>query len=825
MERIPTDKRTAAWPAWILFAVLAAVMLAPWFRNRAYVCSFYDYGAIVGGVGRLLDGQRPYVDFVTPMQAGVFLMNMGAEKIGGGTFQGMTWGAAISGLLVLAALFGMLACRWPLRAAAIVAGGLVCAIMTQHTLFWYNPWGVALVTVVAWAGAVAPVLRRESWSWHALAGAALFLGGMNKINMQLMALGLGAAWAARAVLTGRAGWRRATMTLIFYFACAGLAVLVEMAWTGASFATWWHNVIALPFSIRAAMLGQSFSLRFLKEPPHNYYGPLPLPQLVPLGLLATALTLGAILRHTWRQKGWVEKILPVGCSAVALLGGAVLLMTNMDIIYIGLAGWLALLVALWLGYELPARGRWFYGGLVLPVVLTGCLGWHSAWLGQRSQFGHSPAPRAAYVDAGGFDAEFSYFRGTKIPPELADSFRRLAAWRRNLPMEWRNAIFFGTGTECLAHIWPSMHLPGLSAYIVSGNMGKEEEERMVHGLRTGLFKALTVLQWADYWPNAASTRMRHAYDKQPIGFDFFVYSLPSDPCVSIHPVQFVRDFGGNADSRRILSDGDYYESSPGQFFLGFMAGRGEMHLNYPTNRLRGEVVLRRAADAPKGHLAADFGVYTMAGGNRYERWRSRVELPAGQDEVRATYEVDSSHLPTAFTVEIPSEFAGQAKAGWRLPRIEHVQSKGPDAPEWFYRGEAAVVALDETALGRLLPGEWRPTQAWLRGGRVTADGIELSPGGELWLRVKGIVTKMTGHVELAVPGPWTGDLPVLRSMWYAGCRLEVFTDDVVRREDGRMEFVTWCAEPDGWLVIGLEPAAKAPPVKVRVHAVQTAPWP
>lgn len=825
MESIPVSKKPATWPAWLLVALLAALMLAPWARNRAYVGSFYDYGAIMGGVGRLTDGQKPYVDFVTPMQAGVFLFNAWAEKIGG-TFQGMTWGAAISGILALAALFGMLSRRWPLPAAALVAGGLVCATMTQHTLFWYNPWGVTLVTIVAWAGAVAPVLRRESWPWHALAGAALFLGGMNKINMQLMALGLGAAWAARAALTGRSGWGRAAATLLAYAACAGLAVLVEMAWTGASFAIWWHNVIALPVAMRADMLGQSFSLRFLSEPPHNYYGSLPLPQLVPLGLLATALTLVAILRRTWRAAGWVEKILPVGCAAVALLGSAVLLMTNMDIVYIGLGGWLALLVALWLGYGLPARGGWFYGGLVLPVIVVGGLGWHSAWMGQRSQFGHSSAPRVAYVDGVEIDPEFAYFRGTKMPPELADSFQQLAVWRRSLAPERRTAIFFGTGTECLARIWPAMHLPGMSAFIVSGNMGREEEARLHAGIRTGVFKEITILQWADYWPDAAITRLRYAYDKRSVGFDFYVYSLPSDPWLSIHPVQFVRTFGGNADARRILSDAEYLELPLGQKFLGVTAGRGEMLLNFPTNRLRGEVVVRRVAGAPRAPLAADFGIYAKAdGAGHFERWRARVELPADQEQVLVNYEIDSSSLPTVFTVEVPPEFAGKVGAGWRLPRIEHVNAEGPDAPEWFYRGEAAVMMLNEEALGRLLPGEWRPSQAWLRGGRVTDDGIELSPGGELWLRVAGIVKEMTGHVELAVPAPWTGELPVLRSMWFAGCRLEVYVDEAVRREDGRMEFITWCAEPGGWLVIGLEPTAKAPPVRVRVHAVEAAPWP
>jgi hypothetical protein len=462
--------------------------------------------------------------------------------------------------------------------------------------------------------------------------------------------------------------------------------------------------------------------------------------------------------------------------------------------------------------------------LVLPVVLNGVLGWHSAWLGQRSQFGHSPAPRAAYVDGEKIDPEFAYMRGTKMPPELVDSFQKLAAWRRGLAPERRTAIFFGTGTECLARIWPAIHQPGMSAYIVFGNMGKHEEARLVNALRTGLFKEITILQWADYWPEAAGTRLRYAFDKRPVGFDFYVYSLPPEPCVSIHPVQFVRNFGGNTDPRKVRSDADYLDlAEEGQKFLGVTAGRSEMLLDYPTNRLRGEVVLRRGAEAPNGPLAADFGVYATGGGARYERWRAHVELPEGQEEVRVEYEVDSSHLPTVFTVEIPPEFSGQVRAGWRLPGIEHVLAEGPETPDWFYRGAAAVMELNEAALSMLLPGAWRPAEAWLRGGRVTDDDIELSPGGELWLRVKGIVTEMTGHVELAVPGVWAGDLPVLRSMWFAGCRLDVFTDDAVRREDGRQEFSVWCSEPGGWLVIGLEPMAKAPAVKVRVHAVQSAP--
>ncbi len=77
-----------------------------------------------------------------------------------------------------------------------------------------------------------------------------------------------------------------------------------------------------------------------------------------------------------------------------------------------LAGWLALLVGLWLGYGMPPRGWWFYGALVWPALIVGVVSWHSAWLGQRSQFGHSSAPRAEYVDGGQAGPAFAYFKGT-----------------------------------------------------------------------------------------------------------------------------------------------------------------------------------------------------------------------------------------------------------------------------------------------------------------------------------------------------------------------------------------------------------------------------
>ena len=95
---------------------------------------------------------------------------------------------------------------------------------------------------------------------------------------------------------------------------------------------------------------------FYLKPCHDYYGQLRLPQVGLVGVGLTLVTVIALLRHRHEGRVGLQRFLGVVCGLIALLGGVVLLTTNMDIAYIALGGWLALLVALWLGFGLPARG-------------------------------------------------------------------------------------------------------------------------------------------------------------------------------------------------------------------------------------------------------------------------------------------------------------------------------------------------------------------------------------------------------------------------------------------------------------------------------------
>jgi ABC-type polysaccharide/polyol phosphate export permease len=289
-------------------------------------------------------------------------------------------------------------------------------------------------------------------------------------------------------------------------------------------------------------------------------------------------------------------------------------------------------------------------------------------------------------------------------------------------------------------------------------------------------------------------------------------------------VRFIEEFGGNADARflSLSGTGRFFGGGDGSAFIGTTNGPMEMRVGIPANRLRGELRLQRTGTDTGTALSADFVIYAQPKPHaepRFERWRSRVELPAGQMDTSVGYEIDGSGLPSLFTVEIPAAAAGQVVAGWRNPEITHVGRDSAD-PVWFFRSTAPVVALDEAALAKLLPGSWRPVRALMRNGRDTATGIELSPGGEIWFQVERLVSKFTGTAVSVTP---SGRNRVIgtRAFWYKGGRLEVYKLPALGNEaDGTRLFQAWSAEPGGWLVIATDPHPDLATVQVRILEVE-----
>jgi hypothetical protein len=139
----------------VLVVVLAVVALLPWWRNHGYLRDLYDYGLVITANGHMNRGERPYVDFTTPIQAGFLGLNWLIEKAGGGTYAALTRGGA--GLIVLSGLLLplMLARRWPWWAALAVGAAITVGSVSQHTIVWHNSLGVFCLAVAVIAAAIA----------------------------------------------------------------------------------------------------------------------------------------------------------------------------------------------------------------------------------------------------------------------------------------------------------------------------------------------------------------------------------------------------------------------------------------------------------------------------------------------------------------------------------------------------------------------------------------------------------------------------------------------------------------------------------------------
>jgi hypothetical protein len=283
-------------------------------------------------------------------------------------------------------------------------------------------------------------------------------------------------------------------------------------------------------------------------------------------------------------------------------------------------------------------------------------------------------------------------------------------------------------------------------------------------------------------------------------------------------IGFLREFGGTADPRFLTTTARLFTTNGRDALIGVTTGTGEMRLNFSVNRLQAEMVLRR--EDGDGALAADFAVYASPAqqpGVRFERWRGRVELPPGEMEVVIRHEIDGSGLDTVFTVEIPTEFSDRVIAGWRNPNVTHVTHDSTE-PIWLFPGAVPATALDEKALARLLPEGWRPVEAWMRKGWAVEGGIELAPGGEIWLKAAEQPLRLAGRA-LRGDGESAPGVNVT-GVWYKGGRMHFYYPPT--SEDGRhgtQSFQAQSAEPGGWLVIAASDGEPWVPVVVRVTEV------
>jgi hypothetical protein len=793
------------------------VALLPWWRNHGFLRDFYDYGLFINVNARLAEGQRPFTDFTTPAQSAAFLLNYAAETAGGGTYLGLTRGAAVLIVLSALALTLMLARRFHPWVAALLALAIVVGSASQHTIIFYNPLGVVAMALTVWGFAVAPLLRRETLGWHLLAAAGLFLGGVNKINFHLLACVMAVGWVLHAWVAQKPAAGRALLTLAF-IAAFGLVLPVglEIAWTGAGWSGWYYNVVELPLGARGGRISSLFSPALYLTTLHNYYGQLRVPQIGLIGVLMPLIAVVAAWRGTAAaDRKWRAAFL-ILAGLLAAFASSALLLTNNEIAYVTFAAALVITIGLWLGFGPAPRGGWFAAGVLLPALILAAAGGESAWRGERSQFGHDIEPRSAYWRGERCGDEFRYLHGLSIPPGLGHSLAGLAAWRRDLPGDEATRVYFGPGSEWLGRVWPTRYVKGLPLVAAAFDSQREADLLKREVISGTAFHHLLVVEAWDYWNEDVRNLLRDTAVKERLNSVFMVYRKLPPGTVSARPLLFMYGgFGGNVDGMRVISGLPMQTLPDGLLFLGLGQGEGKVEVNTPCNRMSAEYVLRRTAPGSPGALTVDLAIHARMPDGLLPRWHAAITLPDGVDElVVPTDQIDGSGLPLTFSVTVPPESSGKVLAGWRSFRLLDTPDR-EDEPPILRPSAADLLGASESVRAALLPASLQDAPVYQRSGWLQDDRLLLPYGSEVWIRARGLYTDI--QISAQLQDVRNNKIPNLQVVYYKGGRLEPFMP-VPDAATGTLRFTGWTPEHGGWIGILADHQPGSPSMLVKIHA-------
>jgi hypothetical protein len=807
-------------------AVSIIVLLIPWLRNREYIRDFFDYGLMMTAAGRINGGDRPFVDFSTPLQSGSYWLNAAAEWLWGPTFQSLT---LANGVFIVVAWLGLV---WLLRqvvtakSAMLLATTLVAGSASQHTIIWYNAIGVIAIAVVAIGVAKAPVWSRDDLAIHVVVILALIFSGINKLNFHAIALVAAIAWTLRAALVGQSKWSAALATIgTWMVAGLLLPLLIELGLTGASWQEWKSNVILMPFADRGATLSALLSPGLYLRPMHDYYGPV----FQPVGLIVAMwvlLTAGL----AWPRRSGIDRLCIAGSAIFVVAATGALMVTNHEIVYVSLAAGIAMLLSMWVGFDLAKRPRIFIGGMLIPAGILGVIMLHSAWMGHRSQFGHSPNARDDYQELSTAEGEFMYLSGTKMPPELAQSLLQL---REIIPApdgDGLHACLYLTGAEYLERIWPTDNMPKMPLLFANLTIPPEQlsalEDAISYPPRYELLIGSEA--WAKSWPGKLRVIMKRNAMTWNVGL-FQINRLagawlqeglpPHDDAIAA-----LGTFGGNMDPGLVVVEDPLWPFSDPEerILLATDRSRGSFLFPNRSNRISGEVALRRAPRAPRENLSAVFAIYDAAmseGEPGSLLWTETLALEPEDDFKKFSYQIDSRGHPTRFVVLVDEKQNRSLQAGYYLPSINH--SDATPRPPPTLRKPQPETFEDTAALSRaLLPKDWQGKFDVVgRGIAAVGEDVVLTQGGQLWLRPKFQLGELHGQVSLTAPPAQSG-APVVRIVWYRGGRMHVIFQSGLNPPDQPLPFRFSIPEDDGWFGIHIDPSPNPHGLKLEINSIK-----
>jgi hypothetical protein len=357
------------YPAWLdaaYYACLALLCgLVAWIGAVHTFAYGHDIFAVLDGAWRVLNGQRPHIDFSSGWGPVVSLVLAAGLRLAHFNVNGVGYAAALIGLIV--GLWGYRVCRYRMAAVPAVIACLLLAMVAMapfpvgtwprelsHAMA-YNRHGYALAgLVILEAFQTAPADRKREAFWGGLSsGAACALALMLKASYGLVTIGLVAA----SLVLFRPSAER-LLGLCLGFACVLLAVLTYLGFHVSAMLADLRQVAAARSEGMSAWAVREGALRGLRE-------------FLPLALLAS---LAMVSPRDRTPETWVERARPALIAAVVFAAGVMLLASNAQNYGYPLSALVAILLATEAVSRLPAvedetaRSGWIGAFVALAVM-------------------------------------------------------------------------------------------------------------------------------------------------------------------------------------------------------------------------------------------------------------------------------------------------------------------------------------------------------------------------------------------------------------------------------------------------------------------------
>ncbi|MDB4474569.1 hypothetical protein N9023_06135 [Opitutaceae bacterium] len=803
-----TSGKTTWW--WGLAAIISAGL--PWWRNHGLIRDFMDYGLVMAGAGRIGDGEAPYVDFITPIQAGFLYLNRGIEVFGGGTFIGMTYGGLaliIGGWLLLKSMLQDFCGK---QKATWIAWIIIVCTASQHSIIWHNTLGVICVTAVVWSAAIAPRISLSSWRWSLVMVVGLWVGGMNKVSFQLIAIAGALGFVLRAAILRQMDIRNLTISMgAIVISGVILPIGTELLLTGASFSQWSYNVLQLAGGSRAEYLTELWNGGFYLRPLHDYYGPLPIPQF---GLITVFLFGGLFFGH-WRDRELPDRILLFAATTGCALCVLFLLATNQEIAYVAAGAAVSLAAAIVLGFKLRLTRIKTGITLTLLTVLFALPALRSAWIGERVLFGHSASSRSDYQELAIKSPEFSYLSGVIIPPESVDSYSILSELISPPNAAGRHRVFYGTGVEWLERVWPSERPKGLPLWLHDGtSYGPPESELLKRFVNIpSRFDQLISSVPRDHWPGRSHVPIKQYATSRLSGSVLKVYQIPQDLKDAGLQLKLINAFKTNFEPRLLEFDELTLLHADEELrpFFGTQSAEMTIKLNWKGSRARAEPILKRTDLNSHATIQARYIIEYVVDGTWHHIWSEDLQLLPGENSKSLQTVFDGRQRELRFRLEWIA--STDAVAGWYAPTLLDSQPTSTPPPPL----NAGVSPVDPDVAGvaeSLIATEWRPDQIHRRGGEIESEGLRLHPGDQIWLKVNEPLSALDGVLQ--VDGETQKEMPLIRILWYKAGRVQMAWQGTMAKNQRTHHFHAWSAGTNGWIGLMVDPAQDTHSVLVRV---------